>query len=220
MWHLKKLLSQATIDELRALRNILEAKRSTPSSICDALRYYSQGFFDYHFAVQVSYRDIVFQVADELKIHCKENTPTKKVEIHIAQKLMKTIWKKMTRKERQLFEEEWEKISNKFSKTPGLIKSGGIFAALTAAQISGFGVYLLATTTLGAITSGLGITLPFAAYIGLSKAISVIIGPAGWLWAIFFTTWSLNSPNYEKVIPAILYISALRYEINMRKKSL
>lgn len=52
---------------------------------------------------------------------------------------------------------------------------------LGAAQASGFGIYLLATSTIGAISSAVGITLPFALYTTMSSAISFIIGPVGFL---------------------------------------
>ena len=64
--------------------------------------------------------------------------------------------------------------SKKIGKSGELITGAGVFGALTAAQLSGFGVYLLASTALGAITSTLGLTLPFVAYTTMSSAISVI----------------------------------------------
>ena len=52
--------------------------------------------------------------------------------------------------------------------------------ALGAAQLSGFGIYIAASTVLSAATGLIGVALPFAAYTTLSSAISVAIGPAGW----------------------------------------
>jgi uncharacterized protein YaaW (UPF0174 family) len=44
----------------------------------------------------------------------------------------------------------------------------------------------------------------------MSSAIAVIIGPVGWLGAGLFAIWKLTDANYKRLIPAILYVSALR----------
>ncbi len=56
----------------------------------------------------------------------------------------------------------------------------------------------------------LSVTLPFAVYITMSSAIAVIIGPVSWIGAGLFTIWKLTGANYKRLIPAILYVSALR----------
>ena len=53
------------------------------------------------------------------------------------------------------------------------IKIVGMFSFLTAAQLSAFGIYLLATTSLGVITKTLGFSLPFLFYSSLSSVIAV-----------------------------------------------
>ena len=66
-----------------------------------------------------------------------------------------------------------------------LMKVGSVIRTLTAANLSGFGVYVLATSTLGAITGAIGLTLPFAAYTGLSSVISTDLDPVGWPQLVF-----------------------------------
>ena len=58
-------------------------------------------------------------------------------------------------------------------------------ATIGAAQLSGFGIYLLASSTVGALSSVVGVTLPFALYTGMSKLISIAIGPVGFLLAAY-----------------------------------
>jgi uncharacterized protein YaaW (UPF0174 family) len=128
----------------------------------------------------------------------------------MAKKVMKTVWEKMTPEQRRQMEREWQKTAAEFDKSGSLAGSASIFAALTASQLSGFGIYLLATTSLGALTGVIGITLPFAVYTAMTTAIAVIIGPVGWIGAGLFALWALSGPNYKKLIPAILYVCALR----------
>jgi hypothetical protein len=66
-----------------------------------------------------------------------------------------------------------------------LLAAGG---AASLAQASGFGVYLMASSVVGSISSALGVTLPFVFYTSMSKGISLMIGPPGWtvlgLWGV------------------------------------
>lgn len=112
-------------------------------------------------------------------------------------------------------------------------------ATIGAAQASGFGVYILASSTVGAIASVVGVTLPFALYTTLSSAISYLIGPIGFLaigYSLYKNIKSLddffdiltNSYNsvkkfivgdYERATLALKYIAAMRFvlEVNFEK---
>ena len=204
------MLQKATKEEIRGLAEILKSESPTPDSIIKSLQRNSQSIFGCILGPQPSYKDIVRQVANKLKIDYKNYHSTREIEIKIAQKVLETVWEKMTPEQREEMEEELRKTAQKFDKTGSLVTSASIFVALTAAKLSGFGVYLLASTALGTITSAFGFTLPFAVYTTISSAIAVIIGPAGWIGAGLFTIWKLTSPSYKRLVPAILYICALR----------
>jgi uncharacterized protein YaaW (UPF0174 family) len=85
-------------------------------------------------------------------------------------------------------------------------------AAMSAAQLSGFGVYLLGSTLLGGLNSALGLGLGFGAFTSLSSAISTVIGPVGWACLGLFTVFRLGSPNYKKILPAVILIAINRPE--------
>ena len=211
MDRLRKLLQKATKEEIKGLAEILECE-PTPDSIIESLWWNCQSVFGCAFGCKPSYKDIVRQVADKLRIDYKKYHSTKEIEIKIAQKVMETVWEKMTPEQREEMEEELRKAAQKFDKTGSLVASGSIFGALMAAKLSGFGVYLLASTALGCITHGLGFTLPFAVYTTMSRAIARIIGPVGWIGAGLLMIWKLTGPNYNKLISAIVYIGRLRSE--------
>lgn len=82
------------------------------------------------------------------------------------------------------------------------------FALLAAAQASGFGTYLAATTALGFLTHAVGLTLPFAVYTGLSSTVAFLIGPIGWLSVGLWGAWKATGPNWKKIVPALVYIIA------------
>lgn len=157
-----------------------------------------------------SYRESVGQVADHLEIAYPPYETSVELAVRIAQQVLRTVWEKMTPAQRRQMEEEWQRTAQQFDKGKTLLAGTGIFGALTAAQVSGFGVYLLASTSLGALTGAMGIVLPFAVYTTMSSAIAVIIGPVGWIGAGLFLLWKLTGPNYKRLIPAILYVMMLR----------
>lgn len=61
--------------------------------------------------------------------------------------------------------------------------SGTSAAAVVAAEMSGFGVYMATTTTIAAIGHVVGVTFPFAVYQGATTALGAVLGPVGWIVA-------------------------------------
>ncbi len=213
MNHLKKLLNMATKEDLEALAQILTADKITAASITEAFSYQSQSVFGYAFCRTPGYKEIVWQVLQQMKIPYKAYETTQELEIKLAQKVMETVWEKMTPEQRQEMEEQLKKTAQQYDKGSDLAKNASIFAALGAAQLSGFSVYLLASTALGFLTHAVSITLPFVVYSTMSSAIAIIIGPVGWIGAGIYALWALTGPNYKKLIPAILFVLALRQRI-------
>jgi uncharacterized protein YaaW (UPF0174 family) len=82
---------------------------------------------------------------------------------------------------------------------------------MTIAKTSGFGVYLLASTVLGGLTNALGVTLPFAVYMGMSQTIALILGPVGWVALAGGILFTLNQPNWNRLTLTVVYVSMLRY---------
>ena len=162
--------------------------------------------------MEPSYLKIVSQTANKLKIKTSATASPQEIETAIAQKVLTAMWKKMTPEQRLRIDEELQKIARRFDKANVLLGYQSIFTILRTAQLSGFGVYLAATTALGALTSTLGITLPFTAYTTMTSAISLIIGPVGWIGLGLLAAWQLTGPNHNRIVQAILYIRILRSE--------
>jgi len=91
-------------------------------------------------------------------------------------------------------------------------------AALAAAQASGFGVYVGATTALGLASHAIGVTLPFAVYAGMTSTIAFLIGPVGFLATTGWLTHVFTSPEWARITRGILHIIAMRakYEYSHR----
>ena len=200
-----ELLAKATPKERRALAEILEAESPHPEHIVEAFRWNCQSIFGYLTGSEPTYSQIVQQVAEKLDIN-PVGMMVEELEVEIARKVLKTAWEKMSPEETEKIEAELRQAAQKFDKDEALTESASIFAVLMGAQLSSYGVYLLSSTTLGTLTGVIGVTLPFM----VSRAIAIIIGPVGWIGAALFAIWKLTGANYKRLIPAILYVSALR----------
>lgn len=63
-----------------------------------------------------------------------------------------------------------------------LSTTAGASAMLMALNASGFGVFMALTTIIHAVfTTVFGITVPFAVYTSLTKALAIFLGPIGWI---------------------------------------
>lgn len=56
-------------------------------------------------------------------------------------------------------------------------------AGVIAGEMSGFGIYVMTTTGLSAISTAIGLTFPWAVYQGATTLLGVILGPVGWVLA-------------------------------------
>ena len=77
---------------------------------------------------------------------------------------------------------------------------------LGLAQAAGFSLYTSSATALAFLSGSVGVTLPFAAYTGLSSLISVVTGPLGWIAMGSLLTWQLTSTEWKRLTPGLVYI--------------
>jgi hypothetical protein len=101
----------------------------------------------------------------------------------------------------------------------GLSGPASTLAILAAAQASGFGVYVGATTALGFLSHAVGLTLPFAVYTGMTSTISFLIGPIGFLATTAWLGFVLTSPEWCRILRGLLHVVAMRarYEYTQRR---
>lgn len=174
----------------------------------DHLSFVGSSFLSYMVGNGKSYREIVMDMAQKLNVEYQAQDSTTEIEQSIIRKVWNDTVARMAPGQRQELLAQTEALAAKYGI--GLGKEFAGFATLTVAQMSGFGVYLLGSTLLGAINGALGLGLGFGAFTGLSSLISTVIGPVGWAALGLFTVLKLGRPNYKKLLPAILLIATAR----------
>ncbi|MHB8391251.1 MAG: hypothetical protein ACYDBH_16980 [Acidobacteriaceae bacterium] len=192
---MNKLTASEKLSWLGRNRNAIEEKISSVAS---------WGFG----RTEKTYAEVVQDVAGRFGAALAPAASTTEIERALITKIWNDAVSKLTPAQTEELKQRAQEIAAKHGK-----KFGGdvaSFAALSAAQMSGFGVYLLGSTLLGAINGALGLGLGFGAFAGLSSLISTVIGPVGWATLGVSALMKLASPNYKKLLPVVIFIAANR----------
>jgi uncharacterized protein YaaW (UPF0174 family) len=206
---------QAATDEQRQVLGevIGSGFGSQPSTLCDHIKYLRAGALGQLFW-QSSWKQMVTDVADYAGIDWLallagrqwQELPTQEIEAAVVAKLFHDMFDQLSPEQQHKVVMEMQRDSDD-PRIGALLLGGG---AIAAAKMSGFGVYLMASTVLGGLTNALGLTLPFAVYMGMSQAIALVLGPVGWAALVGGVVWTLNQPNWERLALGVVYVSLLR----------
>ena len=227
---LRLLLSRATDEELDPLLDAIlgEGREGRISSELDIDPIYKQypknptkywekigieiqtyggnSFMNFFRGTGVTYREIVKDVADRLKVNYHSDAPTPVIEEHIFEKILTEAWSKMS-------DEEKETLFKKAAEEGIKIPKGAISVAAirTLLKMGGFKSYQLMLIVVNALWKmlfhhGLRITTNAT----LTKILSGFLGPIGWVITGIWTLLDLAGPAYRVTIPAVFYIASLR----------
>jgi len=177
MKNITYLLENFDTKELSVLDKLLNTKENNIQQIEYQLGKILLPIGGWFLQEPLSYSKFLNKIASHNNITLSfENGP-----IEAEQNLFITLFKKEFDKMSESEKEEYFKKLQADGLDKSQISSLTAIATLGVAQASGFGIYLLASSTIATISSVLGIALPFALYTTVSSAISFIIGPVGFL---------------------------------------
>ncbi|AFY61280.1 hypothetical protein [Synechococcus sp. PCC 6312] len=209
-----RILDDSSEEHRQNLAELIDAGfGSSPGLLCDHIRYLRYGTIGQFFA-DPDWKQIVTDVADHLQIdwlgllggRTWEDLATAEIETAIVCKLFQEMLITLPPEQQQELLRQIDQTHHDLH-LEGLLLTGGV---MTLAKMSGFGVYVLASSVLGGLTSALGITLPFAVYIGMSQIIALVLGPVGWLALLAGVFVTINQPNWQRLTLAVVYISLIR----------
>ena len=217
---LEDLLAMACEEDRTNLQTVIGAGfGNSPKLLCDHFNYLHGGFAGQLWNRR-SWKQLVTDVADHIQIDWNgllrgrswDDLPASDIEDAVVVTVLGQIL-------RNLSKEDQERIARELGAAtddPDIIfelLAGGL---MLITKLSGFQIYLLTTTTLGAITAGLGIALPFGIYTALTATIGVILGPIGFVALAISALLTLSEANYSKLLPGVIYVSYLRHKIEER----
>jgi uncharacterized protein YaaW (UPF0174 family) len=210
MNRLVDFLKSRTPDERMGLKTLVDASSLRSEDIADSLRWKASTVLEYYLQEPLTYYQVVQRVARRLKIRADDGNPVEDLEQAIALKVFETMWEKMSDTQKAEFERQVHEMAEDMDDDFNWFSGGSVAAAILAGKMAGFGVYLAASSALSVVSTGLGLTLPFVFYTSVSRVISTILGPVGWLGAGLLTAYQISGPDWQRITSAVLYISMLR----------
>lgn len=165
----------------------------------------------------VLYKEILIDVCNKLKVTFNETSSISLIEDNLLKKLFKNTIDKMSKKERIQFAQSMgiKNISD--------FSSQMLFSTfLTAFNMGGFASYQYTVIIANAVMRGLfGTGISFAGNAALTKGMSILTGPIGWIVTGIWTAIDIASPASRVTIPAVIQIATLRkqYLYNLQNKN-
>lgn len=202
------LLEHATDEERGNLAVILGVDAGArPTAIVDALRKAgSHGLMSAIRGGHVPYEEVVKDVAKKLGAKAVgEKMSAADLEKQAVGAAMEQMLAKASPEERKAMLAELAK--GQATSSTGLMTAT---SGLVLANLSGFGLYMAASSSLAAITGAVGLTLPFAVYTGLSSVLGVVTGPVGWAALALAAIFKYGGAEYKKTVPEVIAIASCR----------
>lgn len=131
----------------------------------------------------LSYIQFMEKIASKREITLPVTGSTAEKEGILYHAIVNQNLESMSDEEREYYNSQLILEAEKKGINKSEVASIGTIVGIGAAQLSGFGIYMMASSTIGAISGLVGVTLPFAFYTTMSSVISVAIGPVGLLLA-------------------------------------
>ena len=156
------------------------------------------------------YSEIVCDVADKIKAPYPKNASIERVEDAILETVLSQALEKMSDSEKR-------ELLNEIGGGDVMALSG---QALTSAfiaifRLGGFKSYQLTVIIVNAVLKAIiGRGLSFAGGAMLTKAMSILTGPIGWIITGVWTAIDIAGPATRVTIPAVVYVAMLRKKYN------
>lgn len=156
----------------------------------------------------VTYKEIVCDVAEHMKVPFSEDSTVSFVEQGILIKILQSSYEKMSSEERALLLKELG-IADL-----SMLKPGATAILIGAAKLGGFKTYQLALIVANAVARALlGKGLSFATNRMVTKIVSIATGPIGWIITGLWTAADMASPAYRVTVPCVVQIAFMRQKL-------
>lgn len=193
---------------------------NAPDTLCNHMHFLRTGQISQFFGFKRSYKQIVTDVADQIGIDWESclngrdwhELPEQDIENAIVANMFDMCLNSMGQEDRQKMAENLKLDDDTLEGI--LTKQVPVAVLMAAGKLSGFQIYLMATTAVGAVSTAIGVTLPFALYTALTSGIKVLLGPVGMLALAGSIAYQIfEKTQWPALTAGICYISYLRHKM-------
>lgn len=153
---------------------------------------------------QLTYNQVLDKLIKKKNLNIDSTDTIQQKEEKILLYKFKKFVDNLSPEEKEKFETEIQKYAKENGIGKDQVLSVGAISTLAIANLSGFGLYLMASTIVGGLTSILGITLPFVFYTSMSSVLSIITGPIGWTVGLGYIAYTFRNDNFESASSKII----------------
>lgn len=132
-------------------------------------------------------------------------------EKQILLKVLQVTYDKLDSQQRAIFDAEIAKVAAQFGQNDPKTKLAGAAGLMVIANLGGFATYMLMSSVLSTLSLGM---LGFGAYTAASTALSVVLGPVGWLALGVTTAYTFGKAELKKTIPFVVTLAMIRQRVN------
>lgn len=159
----------------------------------------------------VPYREILEDVCKDQGVLFNGNAGIEAIEKALLEKSLKSMWEKMS-------EDQRHKVLKELGGGSLNVARMGASAFVTIFRMGGFESYKLLVILANSLATAIvGHGLAFGANAALTKTMSIVVGPVGWVVGGAWTLFDIASPAKRVTVPVTVYIAALR-EIKKNEK--
>jgi uncharacterized protein YaaW (UPF0174 family) len=154
----------------------------------------------------VEYKEVLTDVCDKLKVNYNNASSTEIIENNLLMKILTDALEKMK-------PEEIKDLANEMGikNTKGITAQSMIASFQTIFIAGGFWSYQLTVIIANQVWRILfNRGLSFAANSGLTRTMSILAGPIGWVITGIWTAIDIAGPAYRVTIPAVIQVAVLR----------
>lgn len=160
-------------------------------------------------SVGPAYREIVCDVAKQLKVNFNSSSKAERIEQAILDKVLENALNETSDEELKIILKELTP-NKKFPFT----RSAAVLAIMKIFRAGGFKSYQLALIIVNAVFKKImGRGLSLAANAALTKSLSILTGPIGTVITTLWLVIDIAGPATRVTIPSVVYIAALRMQM-------
>ena len=190
------LINLISTEQKKIFLTLLNKNNSTSLDLLKELNKLISSFGGF-FSGEKSYNQILEKICEKKGINTNRSNSVYEIEQLILENKFNAIYNSLNDEDKKRFDEEIQKIALQRGLNADQAKSISAIGTLAGANLAGFGLYIMASTLVGGLTSAIGLTLPFAFYTGMSSVLSIVTGPVGWIAGLGYVAYTFRNDNLE-----------------------